>query len=177
VGAPLVVATFVSEFHKTKQLADRAIAQVGDAQLHRQLDDTSNSVATIMAHMAGNMRSRWTDFLTADGEKPWRNRDAEFEPQTLTRDALLASWEDGWAVLFATLATLTDDDLSRTVTIRGEGQTALAALARQLGHYAGHAYQIVFLAKHLQGPAWATLSIARGQSAAYNDQTRTAATS
>ena len=177
MGAPVVVSTFVGEFHKTKQLADRAIAQLGDAQLHVQLDDASNSVAMIMVHMASNMRSRWTDFLTADGEKPWRNRDAEFEPQTLTREALLASWEDGWAVLFATLATLTDDDLARTVTIRGEGQTVLAALARQLGHYAGHAFQIVFIAKHVQGPAWTTLSIARGQSAAYNDQTRTAAKS
>lgn len=167
-----MVSTFVREFHKTRQLADRAIAQLSDAQLHTRLDAESNSVAMVMQHMAGNMRSRWTDFLTTDGEKPWRNRDAEFEPPTLTREALLASWDDGWSVLFTTLSTLTDDDLSRTVTIRGEGQTVLAALARQLGHYAGHAFQIVFLAKHLQGPAWTTLSIARGQSAAYTDALR-----
>ncbi len=177
MGAALVVSTFVREFQKTRQLADRAIAQLGDAALHVQLDPESNSVAALMAHMSGNMRSRWTDFLTTDGEKPWRQRDAEFEPQTLTREALLAAWDDGWTVLFATLATLTDDDLARTVTIRGEGQTVLAALTRQLGHYAGHAYQIVLLAKHLQGPAWRTLSIARGQSAAYNDQTRASASS
>jgi len=172
-----VVSTFVREFHRTKQLAERAVAQLGDAQLHAQLDPESNSVAIIMVHMSGNLRSRWTDFLTTDGEKPWRHRDGEFDAQTLTRDTLLASWDEGWAVLFATLATLTDDDLTRTVTIRGEGHTVLAALTRQLGHYSGHAFQIVFLAKHLAGPAWSTLSIGRGQSAAYNDSTRAAASS
>ena len=172
MGAPMVVSTFVREFQKTKQLADRAIAQLTDAQLQARLDDDGNSVAMLMQHVAGNLRSRWTDFLTSDGEKPWRNRDAEFEPPAGTRAELLASWEQGWAVLFATLDGLTDDDLPRTVTIRSEGQTVLAALARQLGHYAGHAYQIVFLAKHLQGPAWTTLSIARGQSSAYTDALR-----
>ena len=176
MGAPMVVSTFVREFQKTKQLADRAIAQLSDAQLHARLDDEANSVAMLMQHMAGNMRSRWTDFLSTDGEKPWRNRDAEFEPPVFARSELLAAWEQGWAVLFATLEGLTDDDLTRTITIRGEGQTVLAALARQLGHYAGHAYQIVLLAKHLQGPDWTTLSIARGQSSAYNtDALRNAA--
>ncbi len=168
----MVVSTFVREFQKTKQLADRAVAQLSDAQVHVRLDDESNSVAMLMQHVAGNLRSRWTDFLTTDGEKPWRNRDAEFEPPALTRAELLTSWEHGWAVLLATLDGLSDDDLARTITIRGEGQTVLAALARQLGHYAGHAYQIVFLAKHLQGPAWTTLSIARGQSSAYTDALR-----
>ncbi len=172
----MVVSTFVREFHKTKQLADRAVAQLDDEQLQARLDDDANSVAMLMQHMAGNMRSRWTDFLTTDGEKPWRNRDAEFEPQGLTRDALLASWEDGWAVLFAALATLTDDDLARTVTIRGEAHTVLGALARQLGHYCGHAFQMVLLAKHLRGPAWTTLSIARGQSAAFTDALRSSPT-
>lgn len=172
-----MVSTFVREFAKTKLLADRAIAQLGDAQLQVQLDRESNSVAMVMMHMAGNMRSRWTDFLTTDGEKPWRRRDAEFEPPDLSREALGAAWEEGWAVLFAALARLTDDDLARTVTIRGEEQSVLAALARQLGHYAGHAFQIVFLAKHLQGPAWTTLSIPRGQSVATPGQARTAATS
>lgn len=172
MGAQVVVSTFVCELQKAKQLADRAVAPLTDAQLHVRLDAGCNSVAVLMQHVAGNLRSRWTDFLTSDGEKPWRNRDAEFEPPVVTRAELLASWEQSWAVIFATLDGLTDDDLARTVTIRGEGQTVVAALARQLSHYAGHAYQIVFLAKHLQGSAWITLSIARGQSSAYTDALR-----
>lgn len=171
----LVVDAFAREFQKTRQLSERAIAQLSDAQLHTRLDAEANSVAMLMQHMAGNMRSRWTDFLTTDGEKPWRLRDAEFEPPVLTREALIASWQSGWQTLFDTLATLTDDDLTRTVTIRGEGQPVLAALTRQLAHYAGHAYQIVLIAKHLKGDAWDVLSIARGQSAAYTAATKASA--
>lgn len=170
----LVVDAFAREFQKTRQLAERAVAQLSDAQLHVRLDAEANSVAMLMQHMAGNMRSRWTDFLTTDGEKPWRQRDAEFEPPVLTRDALMTSWQSGWQTLFDTLATLTDDDLTRTVTIRGEGQPVLAALTRQLAHYAGHAYQIVLVAKHLKGEAWDVLSIPRGQSAAYTAATKAA---
>lgn len=171
----LVVDAFAREFQKTRQLSERAIAQLSDAQLHTRLDAEANSVAMLMQHMAGNMRSRWTDFLTTDGEKPWRQRDAEFEPPVLTREALMASWQSGWQTLVDTLATLTDDDLTRTVTIRGEGQPVLAALTRQLAHYAGHAYQIVLVAKHLKGDAWDVLSIARGQSAAYTAATKASA--
>lgn len=170
-----MVATFVREFQKIKQLADRAIAQLTDDQLHARLDAEANSVAVLMAHMAGNMRSRWTDFLTTDGEKPWRTRDAEFEPPPLSRADLVAEWEAGWQVLFDALAALTDDDLARTVTIRGEAQSALAAIVRQVGHYAGHAHQIVLLAKHLRGGEWTVLSIPRGQSAAYTAAARAAA--
>lgn len=173
----MVVATLVREFQKTKQLADRAIVQLSDAQLHAQLDAEANSVAMLMGHLAGNLRSRWTDFLTTDGEKPWRTRDAEFEAPALSRTELLAAWDTGWQVLFDTLATLTDDDLARTVTIRGEAQTVLAAMVRQISHYGGHAHQIVLLAKHLRGPAWQVLSIPRGGSAAYTAATRTAARS
>jgi len=172
----MVVATFVREFQKTKQLADRAIAQLNDHDLHVRLDAEANSVAMLMAHLAGNMRSRWTNFLDSDGEKPWRTRDAEFEPpSTLSREELTATWEAGWQTLFDTLATLSDDDLTRPVTIRGEAQTALAAIVRQVSHYGGHAHQIVLLAMHLRGPSWTTLSIARGQSAAYTAATRSAA--
>lgn len=171
----LVVDAFEREFQKTRQLCDRSIAQLSDAQLHTRLDAEANSVAMLMSHLAGNMRSRWTDFLTSDGEKPWRQRDAEFEPPALDRDALMASWQSGWQVLVDTLATLTDDDLTRTITIRGEGQSVLSALTRQLAHYAGHAYQIVLVAKHLKGDAWDVLSIPRGQSAAYEAKTRAAA--
>ena len=117
----MVVETIGSEFRKTKQLADRAIAQLTDSELHARLDPEANSVAMLMAHMAGNMRSRWTDFLTTDGEKPWRTRDAEFEPPALDHAALMDSWQSGWQVLVDTLATRTDDDLTRTITIRGEG--------------------------------------------------------
>lgn len=168
----MVIAAFVREFTKTRQLADRAIAQLDDAQLHARLDAEANSVAMLMQHLAGNMRSRWTDFLTSDGEKPWRQRDREFEPPALTRDALLQTWEAGWQTLFGALAGLTDDDLPRTVTIRGEGQTVLAALTRQLAHYAGHVHQIVLLGKHLKGADWTVLSIPRGQSDAYTAKTR-----
>ena len=171
----LVVDAFEREFQKTRQLSERAIAQLSDAQMQTRLDTEANSVAMLMHHMAGNMRSRWTDFLTTDGEKPWRQRDAEFEPPVLTRDALMASWQSGWQTLFDTLATLTDADLTRTITIRGEGQSVLAALTRQLAHYAGHAYQIVLIAKHLKGDAWDVLSIPRGQSAAYTATTKAAA--
>ncbi len=170
----LVVDAFEREFQKTRQLCDRAIAQLSDAQLHTRLDAEANSVAMLMGHLAGNMRSRWTDFLTTDGEKPWRQRDAEFEPPALDRAALMVSWQAGWQVLVDTLATLTDDDLTRTITIRGEGQSVLSALTRQLAHYAGHAYQIVLVAKHLKGDAWDVLSIPRGQSAAYEARLRAA---
>ena len=170
----LVVDAFEREFQKTRQLCDRSIAQLSDAQLHTRLDAEANSVAMLMGHLAGNMRSRWTDFLTSDGVKPWRQRDAEFEPPALDHAALMASWQSGWQVLFDTLATLTDDDLTRTITIRGEGQSVLSALTRQLAHYAGHAYQIVLVAKHLRGDAWDVLSIPRGQSAAYEAKLRAA---
>jgi hypothetical protein len=170
----MVIEALVDEFRKVKLLADRAIAQLPDAELHQRLDDEGNSVATLMVHMAGNMRSRWTDFLTSDGEKPWRHRDTEFEPTTMTRDALMASWEAGWQTLFDALAPLTDADLDRPVTIRGESLTVLAAALRQVSHYAGHTHQIVLLGKHLRGPSWTVLSIPRGQSATYTADTRRA---
>jgi hypothetical protein len=171
----MVIEAIVAEFRKIKQLADRAIAQLSDAELHQRLDDEANSVAMLMAHMAGNMRSRWTDFLTSDGEKPWRQRDAEFEPPAIAREALTAAWEAGWQTVFDALTPLTDADLTRTVTIRGESLTVLAAALRQVSHYAGHTHQIVLLGKHLRGPAWAVLSIPRGQSATYTADTRRAA--
>lgn len=171
----LVVDAVIREFQKTKQLADRAIGQLSDQDLHVRLDAEANSVAMLMAHMAGNMRSRWTDFLTSDGEKPWRNRDAEFEPPTADRAALTAAWEEGWRTLFSALDGLTDADLERPVTIRGEQQPVIAALLRQVSHYGGHTHQIVLLGKHVRGPAWTVLSIKRGESQAYTEATRRAA--
>lgn len=165
----MVVSSLIREFHKIKQLSERAIAQLDDTQLHERLDHEANSVAVLMAHMAGNMRSRWADFLTSDGEKPWRNRDSEFEPPSTSRESLMQRWDAGWQTLFSALDALTDADLDRMVTIRGESQTALTAMLRQVSHYAGHAYQIVLLAKHAKGDQWTVLSIPRGQSAAYNE--------
>lgn len=156
------------EFQKIKKLGDKAIAQLSDADLHVKIDDESNSVAVIMRHMAGNMRSRWTDFLTLDGEKPDRFRDGEFEDRLLSREALLAEWEDGWKRLFDALTPLTDADLQRTVVIRTEPHSVYQAISRQVAHYAGHVYQILFVGKHLKGKSWTTLSVPKGQSEEFN---------
>ena len=158
----------VARFRQTKRLADGAAAQVSDEEFFRALDPESNSIALVMKHMAGNMRSRWTDFLTSDGEKPDRRRDAEFELEGEDRAAILEAWEAGWRCLFDAVGSLTPADLTRTVTIRGEPYTVVAAVNRQLEHYGYHAGQIVFLAKHFKSSAWRSLSIPRGRSEAFN---------
>ena len=163
-----ILSVVIDEFQKTKKLADMAIAQLSDAQLHETLDPDANSVAVLMRHMAGNMRSRWVDFLTSDGEKPNRMRDREFEDPGQSRDELLAEWEHGWQCVFDALTPLTDADLQRTVVIRGEPHSVYKAISRQVAHYAGHAYQILLLAKHMCGAEWKTLSIPRGQSEEFN---------
>jgi uncharacterized damage-inducible protein DinB len=163
-----ILPLVIDEFQKIKKLADKAIEQLTDEQLHQAIDSESNSVAVIMRHMAGNMRSRWTDFLTSDGEKANRNRDREFESVSLSRAELLAEWEHGWQCVFDAITPLSDDDLRRTVVIRAEPQSAYQAMSRQVAHYAGHAYQILFLGKHLRGAAWKSLSIPRGQSEEFN---------
>src|SRR5689334_5574134 len=145
-------------------MADAAVAQVPDAKWFVRIDPEANSLALLMKHMAGNMRSRWTDFLTSDGEKPDRDRDGEFEEEKDSPASVRARWEEGWARLFAAIEPLTAADLDRTITIRGEPHSVLQALQRQLTHYAYHVGQIVFLAKHLAGPAWKSLSIPRGKS-------------
>jgi hypothetical protein len=152
------------QFQKLKKLAESAVAQVGDDDLLVTLDAESNSLAVIMRHMAGNLRSRFTDFLTTDGEKPNRNRDGEFEIGRLDRAAIVADWESGWATLFATLHSLTPEDLLRDVLIRGERHSVIQALDRQMTHHAYHVGQIVFLAKHLRSSEWKTLSIPRRRS-------------
>jgi len=159
------LADALGEFRKYKTFAEKAIAQVPDEDWFRRLDPESNSLALVMKHMSGNMRSRWTDFLTTDGEKPDRDRDSEFEQLDAdTKEAVLARWEAGWRLLFDALAPLTEADLQGTVTIRGKPHTVLQAINRQLTHYASHVGQIVFLAKHLAGARWQTLSIPRGKS-------------
>ena len=163
----------IRELRKYKAFAERAAAQVEDEAWFRTLDPEGNSIALVMKHMTGNMRSRWTDFLTTDGEKPDRNRDSEFETEDSdTAASIRKRWEDGWARVFAALEALEPDDLGRTVTIRGERHTVLQAINRQLTHYASHVGQIVFLAKHLAGERWQTLSIPRGKSREF-DVTKT----
>ena len=157
-------------FRYYKGMGERAMQQVTDQQLFAALDDESNSIAIIVKHMTGNMRSRWTDFLTADGEKPNRNRDCEFVDPAPTREALLREWEAGWNCLFQALEPLTDADLGRTVTIRGEAHSVLQAINRQLAHYANHLGQIVLLAKHYAGAKWQTLSVPRNKSAEFNQK-------
>ena len=150
------------QFEKMKKLAEGALAQVRDEQLLVSLDPESNSLAVIMRHMAGNLRSRFTDFLTTDGEKPGRNRDGEFEIDgPITRERAMADWESGWRILFATLDALTPDELLLDVYIRGERHSVIQALDRQLTHHSYHVGQIVFLAKHLHAADWRTLSLPR----------------
>ena len=154
----------LAQLRGCKQLAEGAIAQVTDEQLFATLDPDANSIAIIVKHMAGNMRSRWTDFLTTDGEKPDRHRDTEFEDPPASRDQVVALWQAGWDHVFRAIEPLTDADLSRRVTIRGEAHSVLQAINRQIAHYAQHTGQIVFLAKLLRSSEWKTLSIPRGQS-------------
>ena len=152
-----------------KRLADDSIAQLSDEQFFAVLDAESNSVAVIVKHMAGNMRSRFTDFLTTDGEKPDRNRDQEFiVAADATRAEILAVWEQGWHLVFEALNAISPEDLERTITIRGEPHTVLQAINRQAAHSAYHVGQIAFLAKHWKGAEWKTLSVPKGQSEQYN---------
>jgi hypothetical protein len=155
-------------FRYYKNLAERAMAQVTDEELLAVLDDEMNSIAVIVKHMAGNMRSRWTDFLTTDGEKPDRQRDTEFVDPPTTREALLAVWEEGWQCLLGTLEALSEQDLQRTVTIRGEAHSVLQAINRQVAHYSYHCGQIVFLAKHFKHDEWQSLSVPRRKSVEFN---------
>jgi hypothetical protein len=151
-----------------KRLADAAIAQLKDEELFVTLDPESNSVAILIKHVAGNMRSRFTDFLTTDGEKPDRFRDREFELNAATSRAdVLRWWEEGWAQVFRALDALKPEDVMHTVTIRGEPHTVIQAINRQIAHYGGHIGQIIFLAKHLRSDEWKTLSIPRGKSEDY----------
>jgi hypothetical protein len=163
-----ILTVAIDELQKIKKLADKSIAQLSDEQLHATIDPDANSVAVLMRHMAGNMRSRWINFLTSDGEKPDRMRDREFEDPGQSRAELSAEWEHGWQCVFDALTPLTDADLQRSVMIRGEAHSVYKAISRQVAHYAGHAYQILLLAKHLQGAKWNTLSIPRGQSEEFN---------
>src|SRR5215467_10256333 len=158
----------LSLFCYYKKLAESAMEQVTDEQLFAVLDEECNSIAVIVKHLAGNMRSRWTAFLSTDGEKPDRDRDTEFVAPPATRKALLEIWEDGWARVFETLETLSDADLTRTVTIRGEAHSVMQAVNRQLAHYPHRVGQIVLLAKHFAHDRWQSLSVPRNRSGEFN---------
>jgi hypothetical protein len=163
------LADAIQTFRDYKTLAERAFAQIADEDFFKILDDESNSIVVNMKHMAGNMISRWTDFLTTDGEKPERDRDIEFVilPGT-TKDEIVAYWERGWKCVFNAVEPLGPDDLMRTVRIRGEDHTVIQAINRQLAHYAYHTGQIVFLAKHFKSSEWQSLSVPRNKSDEFN---------
>lgn len=171
-GKRLLKASYVEDslslFRYYKKLAEGAMEQVTDDQLVAVLDGEMNSIALLAKHMAGNMRSRWTDFLSSDGEKASRNRDGEFVDPPATREALMKLWAEGWDCVFGALESMSDADLSRTVTIRGEAHSAMQAISRGLAHCAYHCGQIVLLAKHFQSARWKSLSIPRGRSADFN---------
>ena len=157
-------------FRYYKNLAERAMAQATDEQLAAVLDCEMNSIAVIVKHMTGNMRSRWTGFLTSDGEKPDRHRDSEFVDPPVTREALLKVWEEGWNCLFQSLESLTEADLQQTVKIRGEAHSVMQAINRQIAHYSYHCGQIVLLAKHFNYAGWQSLSVPRGRSETFNQR-------
>ena len=154
-------------FRYYKKLGDDAMAQAPDEQLYMVLDPEMNSIAVVVKHMAGNMRSRWVDFLTTDGEKPDRNRDSEFVDPPKTREALMTLWEAGWSEVFGAIEPLSEADLARTVTIRGEAHSVMQAIHRQIAHYSYHCGQIVVLAKHFRSDSWKPLTIPRGKSQEY----------
>jgi Protein of unknown function (DUF1572) len=166
--APKLTTSYLEDslaiFRNYKKLGERAMEQVTDQQLVIAIDEEANSIAIIVKHMAGNMRSRWTDFLTTDGEKPDRNRDSEFIDPPATRTALMEVWENGWSHVFRALEPLSDADLTRTITIRGEPHSVMQAINRQIAHYAHHVGQIVLLAKHFAHDRWESLSIPRNRS-------------
>jgi len=163
-----IVDSIHSEYRRYKALAEAALAQVADLALCQPGPSGGNSLATICWHVSGNLQSRFTDFLTSDGEKPWRQREEEFAARTVTRAELMAKWNQGWDALLSTLTDLTDPDLAKTVTIRGQALTVHEALHRSLAHTSYHVGQIVYVAHAIRGQEWRYLSIPPGQSETYN---------
>jgi len=153
-----------------KELADKTFIQLTDDELHYQPGEASNSIAIIIQHMAGNMLSRWTDFLTSDGEKDWRNRDTEFEEQQMNREQLMAYWEKGWDCCLGAIGSLKEEDLLKTIHIRSEGLIVIDAINRQLAHYPYHVGQILYIGRMIRDKAWHNLSIPKGQSGQFNKQ-------
>ena len=168
--ASLFLQTTIKHFAYYKQLADRTFAQLDETDFYFQPNEASNSIAVIIQHMSGNMLSRWTNFLTEDGEKEWRNRDTEFQSQNYSKEQLLGIWEKGWQCMFDALASLKEEDLLKTIYIRTEGQSVVDAINRQLSHYPYHVGQIVYLGRQVKNSQWQSLSIPKGASGAFNFQ-------
>jgi hypothetical protein len=164
----ILIDSIAAEYARYKALGEGAFAQLEEAELSHSGADESNSITAIVWHLAGNLKSRFTDFRTTDGEKAWRHRDEEFAQRIVSRQQLLDQWEDGWHTLFMALDALTDEDLHQTITIRRQSLTIHQALHRSLAHASYHVGQIIYVAKSIRGVAWHTLSIARGESEAYN---------
>lgn len=164
------LASSLKQFREFKSLGDKTFDQLSDEKLFWQFNSSSNSIAHIVKHLHGNMLSRWTDFLTTDGEKEGRNRDMEFENTALNRQELIAMWNAGWDCLFQALESLNEEDLTKTIFIRGEGHTVLGAIHRQLAHYPYHVGQIVYIGKMCMDEQWSSLSIPKGKSAAFNHE-------
>ena len=162
------ISSVQKQFEYYKLLGEKTMAQIPDEALFWQYNEACNSIATIVKHLSGNMLSRWTDFLSSDGEKDWRNRDAEFENDINTREALMRIWNEGWKCFLDTLNALTDEDLGKTIYIRNQGHTVTEAINRQLAHYPYHIGQIVFVGKMVADEKWASLSIPKGTSKTYN---------
>lgn len=161
---------FIRRFEEYKSLGDKTLMRLSQQQMHFTPNETSNSIAIIVKHMHGNMMSRWTNFLTEDGEKPWRQRDNEFEADPSSTEEIIRQWEEGWNTLLNVLRSLSDDDFSKNVTIRSQPLTVADAIVRQLAHYSSHVGQIVFIGKMLLGGQWQSLSIPKGASQTYNDK-------
>lgn len=166
----LFLSSVLARIRYYKKLADQSFQQLNDADFHYKANDVDNSIAVIIQHMSGNMLSRFTDFLTSDGEKDWRQRDWEFTENNLSRSELLAHWEKGWACFLGALESLEAQDLEKTIRIRGENLTVMDAIIRQLAHYPYHIGQLVFVARQIKGTQWQNLSIPRGASKQYNEQ-------
>ena len=168
--ASTFLQTAIKRFAYYKELGDKTFAQLQEADFYFEPNEASNSIAVIIQHMGGNMLSRWTNFLTEDGEKEWRNRDTEFEPQHYNKEQLLDIWNKGWQCMFDALATLKEEDLLKTIYIRTEGQSVIDAINRQLSHYPYHVGQIVYLGRQVKNNQWQSLSIPKGESGVYNKQ-------
>ena len=174
MNSAIFLTSAIQQFRDYKELGDKTFNQLAEKDFYYRPDQSCNSLANIIAHLNGNMLSRWTNFLAEDGEKEWRNRDIEFEEQSKSRADLLELWEEGWAVLFTALTSLRKEDLNKTVYIRTKPLTVIEAIHRQLTHYASHVGQIVYIGKLIKMGDWKSLSIGKGSSAAFNEQMKKA---
>ena len=168
--AELYLQSVIKHFSESKKLGEKTFEQLEEKDFHYQPDKESNSIAIIIQHLHGNMLSRWTNFLTEDGEKEWRKRDEEFEVHTLSKDELLKRWKQGWEVLLSTISSLKENDLDKTIFIRKEPYTVIDAINRQVAHISHHVGQIVYVGKHIRSSDWKTLSIPKGSSASFNEK-------